>query len=55
MNKIESTKSTKKSTTTTSGKHRQPPRKFETLEVSNDSPVVMKTMSSRKEKIYFVV
>lgn len=55
MNKVKSTKSTKKYTVTTSGKHRQSPRKFETLEVSNDSPVVIKTMPSEKEKIYLVV
>ena len=56
MSKAGSTKSAKKSTATTSSKRRQPPRKFETLEVSDESPAVIANPSeTEKDKLYFVV
>ena len=57
MSKAGSTKSAKKSTATTTSKRRQPPRKFETLEVSNESPAIItrKSSETEKDKLYFVV
>ena len=54
MSKATVNKSTKKATTTASGKRRQPPRKFETLVVSDSTPVVISEKVG-KCKLHFVV